>query len=108
MNTCITSFNAGGYEKYGREFIKTFIQFWPKSVKLIVYYEGCFIVDQTADNIEWHPIDEIQALSRFMDKINPLIPKNKRRLKTGQSTKSPAKDRFSTPAHREIHLTPSR
>ena len=69
MTTCITSFTSQGYETYGREFIRTFILNWPKTIKLVVYYEGAIKIDETADNIEWRTIEEVQGLSKFMDRI---------------------------------------
>ncbi len=69
MTTCITSFTSKGYEVYGKEFIRTFIKHWPKSVKLVVYYEGSVLIDQTAENIEWFPIEVVYGLHEFMEKI---------------------------------------
>lgn len=39
-HTVITSFTEEGYERYGKEFIRTFREHWPESVRLVVYYEG--------------------------------------------------------------------
>lgn len=38
--TVITSFTDKGYDQYGREFIRTFLEFWPKTVRLVVFWEG--------------------------------------------------------------------
>lgn len=36
--TVITSFNAAGYESYGKKFLETFKKNWPKDVKLRAYF----------------------------------------------------------------------
>jgi hypothetical protein len=45
-----TTFNAAGYEKYGRRMIQTFLQNWPAEVDLIVYAENC-TVTESAPNL---------------------------------------------------------
>jgi len=45
-----TTFNADGYEKYGRRMIQTFLQNWPAEVDLIVYAENC-TVTESAPNL---------------------------------------------------------
>ena len=37
MTTVVTGFTPEGYEEYGREFIETFENFWPRSIHLVVY-----------------------------------------------------------------------
>jgi hypothetical protein len=61
--TVITSFTEAGYEKYGKEFIRTFREFWPKDVNLVVYYEGHKLRE------DWRHIDEVECLSDWMDAI---------------------------------------
>jgi hypothetical protein len=63
IKTVITSFTEAGYEKYGKEFIRTFREFWPKDVNLVVYYEGHKLRD------DWRHIDEVECLSDWMDAI---------------------------------------
>lgn len=48
--TVVTTFNADGYNRYGRRMIQTFLQTWPKEVNLVVYAEGC-TVTETASNL---------------------------------------------------------
>jgi hypothetical protein len=38
--TVVTSFSPEGYDLYGKRFIETFKEFWPKEVKLICAWEG--------------------------------------------------------------------
>jgi len=38
--TVITSFSPSGYELYGKAFLKSFGEFWPLTVKLLVAWEG--------------------------------------------------------------------
>ena len=37
--TVVTSFSPAGYDIYGKRFLETFAEFWPKEVALQVYYE---------------------------------------------------------------------
>ena len=46
----ITTFHKAGYEQYGKRMIKSFLEKWPKEVKLFVYAENCQ-VEETADNL---------------------------------------------------------
>lgn len=46
----VTTFHKSGYEQYGRRMINTFLQNWPKSVKLYVYAEDCTVIER-ADNL---------------------------------------------------------
>lgn len=65
-HTVITSFTEDGYQKYGKEFIKTFIEFWPKNVRLVVYYEGTHL------RHDWKSINEVPNLQNWMDVISPF------------------------------------
>ncbi len=47
--TVVTTFNAAGYEKYGRRMIQTFLQTWPHTVELQVYAEGCSVTESAAN-----------------------------------------------------------
>ena len=49
--TVITTFNADGYNRYGRRMIETFLQTWPSDVELRVYAEDCRVT-QTAPNLK--------------------------------------------------------
>lgn len=58
-------------ERGGREFLETFRKHWPKSVELLIYYEGDKLFDDE-ENIKWHWFEEIEGwpawerrLSRF-------------------------------------------
>jgi len=51
MKYCVvTTFNAAGYEKYGRRMIQTFLRTWPADVQLVVYAEQC-AVQEHAPNL---------------------------------------------------------
>ena len=41
--TVVTTFNAEGYNTYGRRMIDTFLQTWPQEVELQVYAEACAV-----------------------------------------------------------------
>jgi len=62
--TVCTTFNADGYEKYGRRMIQTFLQTWPAEVTLVVYAESC-VVAETAPNLVVHDIGIVDALITF-------------------------------------------
>ena len=47
----VTTFNAHGYEQYGKRMINTFLQNWPAEVDLIVYAEDC-AVSESAPNLK--------------------------------------------------------
>lgn len=49
--TVCTTFNAAGYEKYGKRMIQTFLQNWPKNVELLVYAEDCSVTE-SAPNLK--------------------------------------------------------
>ena len=40
MITVVTSWGPKGWKLYGQRFVETFTQYWPESVRLIVYHEG--------------------------------------------------------------------
>ena len=64
----ITTFNAAGYEQYGKKLIQSW-RLWPKSVPLIVYQEG-FTVEGGKEllEIEWLPkFKERNKNKRFQD-----------------------------------------
>jgi len=57
MKYCVvTTFNADGYEKYGKRMIQTFLRTWPKDVQLVVYAEKC-TVKEHAPNLLIHDLD---------------------------------------------------
>jgi len=41
----VTTFNAAGYEQYGKRMINTFLHNWPDGVRLIVYAEDCKVAE---------------------------------------------------------------
>jgi len=58
--TVVTTFNAAGYEKYGRRMIQTFLQNWPADVELQVYAEGC-TVTESAPNLRVFDLEAVSA-----------------------------------------------
>ena len=63
----VTSFNEHGYKKYGEEFIKTFLEFWPKNVRLTVYYEGENF--PFTEGVSWIPIEDVEFYNEFFDSL---------------------------------------
>ena len=67
---CITSFNWAGYQKYGKRFIETWLEYWPRSIRLTVYYEGPeFDGFDFPAGISWRPIEEVEFLTDFLDNL---------------------------------------
>lgn len=67
VQNVVTSFNEAGYKRYGKEFIRTFLEHWPKSVRLTVYYEGDeFDFDE---GLSWRPIEEVEHYKDFMESL---------------------------------------
>jgi hypothetical protein len=64
--TVCTTFNADGYEKYGRRMIQTFLQTWPGEVTLVVYAEGCTVAE-TAPNLVVNDIGIVDSLTTFKE-----------------------------------------
>lgn len=60
----VTSFNEAGYKRYGREFVETFVRYWPRNVRLTVYYEGDNF--DFVPGVSWHPIEEVAHLAEYM------------------------------------------
>lgn len=64
----VTSFNWEGYKKYGHRFIETWLEFWPKTVALTVFYEGEQFEDfEFPSGLSWRPIEEVEFLQDFLD-----------------------------------------
>jgi len=67
LPTVITSFNETGYEKYGRRFLESWLEYWSPRIRLVVYYEGDNF--DFTKGMSWHPIEEVEFLSDFMDSL---------------------------------------
>lgn len=66
----ITSFSWSGYQKYGKKFVETWIEHWPKSIGLTVYYEGKeFEGFDFPAGISWVPIEMVEFLGDFLDNL---------------------------------------
>ena len=49
----VTTFHEAGYHKYGKTMIETFGKYWPKDVKLTVYFENMDEPKVYFDNVEY-------------------------------------------------------
>lgn len=66
----VTSFNWQGYERYGKNFIESWKQYWSPSIRLTVFYEGPEFEDfQFPEGMSWRPIEEVEFLQDFMDNL---------------------------------------
>ena len=73
MNRVVTSFNEHGYKRYGKEFIESFLKFWPKNAGLTVYYEGEDF--PWTQGLSWRPVEEVEHLSEFLSRLQFPIMK---------------------------------
>lgn len=73
MTTCITTFSKDGYELYGRRMISTWLKYWPKSYKLIVYTEGYTLDEKDNRLTELDINDACPQLSPFKEQSYNLI-----------------------------------
>ncbi len=66
--TVVTSFNADGYEQYGRRMVETFDELWPKEARLLVYYQGEF-ARRHSQRITWIDLDKTADINTFKKKF---------------------------------------
>ena len=68
--TVITSFRISDYEVYARRFIESWVKFWPKNIRLTVYYDGGKLPKDVikAKNINYVSLDKNTDLSSFKKK----------------------------------------
>ena len=69
LPTVITSFNAEGYKKYGKNFVDSWKEYWSPNIRLIVYYEGEESDFDMVSGVSWHPIETVEFLTDFMDSL---------------------------------------
>lgn len=58
----VTSFGPAGYELYGRGFIDTFKQHWPRKISLSVYWEG----EKPRDDIDGYDLLSLESCASFL------------------------------------------
>lgn len=68
IHNVVTSFNEEGYKKYGKEFIDSFLKFWPKNVRLTVYYEGEDF--PFTEGLSWIPVEDVEFYKEFFECLN--------------------------------------
>ena len=68
--TIVTSFPISQWETYGERFLKSFIEFWPKEIKLLVFCDGYPLPEgiPQADNIEYFDLLENDNLLEFKER----------------------------------------
>ncbi len=74
----VTTFSREGYQVYGKRFINSFVEFWPESVGLNVFYEGEKPADANPKCI-WHPLDADPDRKAFMEQYQDIDPKDYRK-----------------------------
>jgi hypothetical protein len=70
----ITSFNVEGYKKYGKNFVDSWLEYWPQDIRLTVFYEGNEEDFDMVRGVSWHPIESVEFLTDYMDSLKfPLM-----------------------------------
>lgn len=69
LPNAVTSFNGEGYKKYGKAFIDSWLEYWPKSIRLTVFYEGDESEFDMTSGVSWHPIESVEFLTDFMESL---------------------------------------
>lgn len=64
MITVVTTFTEQHWHEYAKEFCESFERHWPKSVKLVVYFEGTNLRGPN-----WVPISRVEGLNAWMNAI---------------------------------------
>ena len=64
----VTSFSDKGYEQYGKQFIETFLKFWPKSETLVVYHEETK-PDIEDERVEYRALFDMEEAKEFFETI---------------------------------------
>jgi hypothetical protein len=73
MTTVISTFSIDGYELYGHQMIKTWLNFWPSDCKLIIYTEGYKLTEKDIRLTEIDINDACPDLLIFKEKSRDLI-----------------------------------
>lgn len=63
----ITSFNGEGFRRYGRAFVESWLEYWPRTIRLTVYYEGDDF--PFTSGLSWRPIEEVEFLKDYLDNL---------------------------------------
>ena len=72
VHNVISSFTEEGYERYGKVFVDSFLERWPKTARLTVFYEGKDF--PFTPGMCWIPIEEVEHLVGFFKALNfPLM-----------------------------------
>lgn len=56
-------------ERGGKKFVETFKKHWPKSVELIIYYEGDILRDDD-ENVKWHWFEEVEEWQTWEKRLS--------------------------------------
>lgn len=67
LPTVVTSFNEEGFKRYGQAFIDSWLQYWPASIRLVVFYEGDEFPFTTG--LSWRPYEEVEFLKDYLDSL---------------------------------------
>lgn len=73
MTTVVTTFSKDGYDLYGKRMVSSWIKFWPKDFKLIVYTENFNIQEKDIRIQEIDLIATSENLVKFKNKSFSLI-----------------------------------
>lgn len=88
MTYVITTFSKDGYELYGHRMIETWMQYWPKNYRLLVYVEN-YSISEKDPRIQEIKIDDVcPNLLEFKDKSQKMLDNSsdKRQISRIQKT----------------------
>ena len=69
LPTVITSFNAEGYKRYGKEFVETFKQYWSPNIRFVVYYEGETEDFEMVPGVSWIPMETVEFVVDYLENL---------------------------------------
>ena len=65
--TFVTTFSKDGFECYGREFVKTWLEHAPEKAKLLVYHESQPNVELADPRLTWRNLDHDEDRKRYIE-----------------------------------------
>ena len=69
LPTVITSFNAEGYKRYGKNFVDSWVKYWSPQIRLVIYYEGDEKDFDMVTGVSWHPYESVEFLRDYLESL---------------------------------------
>jgi len=68
----ITSFGPGGWDKYAKKFVESFVKYWPADVQLEVWYHDTEKPHFINPRVHFRSLHEIEAHEVFVESASPI------------------------------------